>query len=141
MGLDGETKMSKSRNNEIGLFDPPEVVSTKLRGAKTDPARLRRTDPGNPAVCNVFSYHGFFSDEPTRARIDGECRSAAIGCVECKQLLAVGLEATIGPIRSRAEDLRRNPSEVDEILAAGADRARVSAEATLAVVSAKVGIR
>ena len=141
MGLDGDSKMSKSRNNEIGLFDEPEDVLAKLRGAKTDPARLRRADPGNPEVCNIFSYHTYFTDAPTRAQIDGDCRSAAIGCVDCKKILAASIESTAGPIRERAAKLRSNPGDVDEILAAGSERANLSASETLAEVSNRVGIR
>ena len=141
MGLDGESKMSKSRNNEIGLFEPPDVTMQKLRGAKTDPARLRRSDPGNPDVCNIFSYHGFFSTAEQRAEIAAGCRSATLGCVDCKKLLAQNLEAVKGPIRERAEELRQHPARLDEILAAGAAKARRAAEATMEMVRERVGLR
>jgi len=141
MGLDGETKMSKSRGNEIGLFEDPKTVWKKLKGAKTDPARIRREDKGHPEVCNIFSYHGFFTPAATRAQIDTDCRSAAIGCVDCKKILADHLEAVTGPIRQRGEQLRANPQEVDDILAAGAAKAAESARATLAEVTERVGIR
>lgn len=141
LGLDGETKMSKSRNNEIGLFETAEETMQKLRGAKTDPARLRRTDRGNPLVCNVFSYHGFFTDAARRAEIDAGCRSAALGCVDCKKMLAASLEAVKGPIRERAAALRAAPGRLDEILAAGAAKARVVAEETMTVVRERTGLR
>ncbi len=141
MGLDGESKMSKSRNNEIGLFEPADVTMQKLRGAKTDPARLRKTDPGNPQVCNIFSYHGFFSSDAQRAEIDAGCRSAQLGCVDCKKMLAANLEAVKGPIRERAEDLRQHPARLDEILAAGAAKARAAAETTMVMVRERVGLR
>jgi len=141
MGLDGESKMSKSRNNEIGLFEPADVTMQKLRGAKTDPARLRKTDPGNPQVCNIFSYHGFFTSEAQRAEIDAGCRSAQLGCVDCKKMLAANLEAVKGPIRERAEDLRQHPARLDEILAAGAAKARAAAEETMVMVRERVGLR
>ena len=140
MGLDGETKMSKSRGNEIGLFEEPVAVLKKLRSAKTDPARIRRDDPGHPEVCNIFSYHGFFTDAAQRAEIDRDCRSAAIGCVDCKKILAANLEEVTGPIREKAMQLRQDPDAVDDILAAGAAKAEVSARATLAEVTERIGI-
>jgi tryptophanyl-tRNA synthetase len=141
MGLDGETKMSKSRNNEIGLFEPPDSVMAKLRGAKTDPQRLRRSDPGDPSVCNIFSYHGFFTDSATRAQIDRDCRAAGIGCVDCKKILAANMERDLAPVRERAARLRAMPGEVDEVLAAGAERARREAAATMEIVRDRIGIR
>jgi len=141
MGLDGATKMSKSRNNEIGLFETADETWQKLRGAKTDPARLRRTDKGNPDVCNIFSYHGFFSPAAQRQEIDAGCRSAALGCVDCKKMLAQNLEAVKGPIRERAAALREHGGRLDEILAAGADKARTAAAATMAIVRERIGLR
>jgi tryptophanyl-tRNA synthetase len=141
MGLDGESKMSKSRNNEIGLFETAEETLQKLRGAKTDPARLRRSDPGNPDVCNVFAWHGFFTPAAQRAEIDAGCRSAGLGCVDCKKMLAANLELVKGPIRERAAALRAHPQRVDEILAAGAAKARVAAEATMELVRSRIGLR
>ncbi len=140
MGLDGETKMSKSRNNEIGLFESAEETMQKLRGAKTDPARLRRADKGNPEVCNIFSYHGFFSTGEQRDEIAAGCRSAQLGCVDCKKLLAENLEAVKGPIRERGEALRNNPSQLEEILCAGAAKARSVAQETMAMVRSRVGL-
>jgi len=141
MGLDGETKMSKSRNNEIGLFETADETWQKLRGAKTDPARLRRTDKGNPYICNIFSYHGFFTEQAQRQEIAAGCSSAALGCVDCKKMLASNLEAVKGPIRERAAALREHPARQDEILAAGAAKARVAAEATMAIVRERIGLR
>lgn len=141
MGTDGETKMSKSRNNEIGLFETAEETMAKLRTAKTDPARLRRSDPGNPYVCNVFAWHGFFTPEGQRAEIAAGCSSAALGCVDCKKMLAQNLEAVKGPIRERANELRAQPARLDEILAAGADKARAAAEATMELVRERIGLR
>jgi len=141
LGLDGEKKMSKSLNNEIGLFETAEETMQKLRGAKTDPARLRRTDKGNPDVCNIFSWHGFFTGEQERQEIAAGCRSAALGCVECKQKLARNLELVKGPIRERALALRSAPGRLDDILAAGAARARREAEATMTIVRERIGLR
>lgn len=140
MGLDGAAKMSKSRNNEIGLFESADETMQKLRGAKTDPARLRKTDLGNPDVCNIFSYHGFFTSEVERAEIAAGCRSAALGCVDCKKKLHSNLEAVKGPIRERAQQLREQPGRLDEILAAGAVKARRAAEATMEVVRERIGL-
>lgn len=141
IGLDGEAKMSKSKGNEIGLFETAEVTMQKLRGAKTDPARLRKTDKGNPDVCNIFRYHGFFTDAAQRVAIDAGCRSAQLGCVDCKKMLAENLERVKGPIRERAEALRQQPHRLDEILAAGAHKARSVAEATMQLVRERTGLR
>jgi len=140
LGLDGEAKMSKSKGNEIGLFEEPDEVMAKLRGAKTDPARLRRSDPGDPDVCNIFTYHGFFTDEATRQQIDGDCRTAAIGCVDCKKILARSLEAEVGRVRERAAELRAAPEKVEEILDAGAEKAAAEATATMEIVRERVGL-
>jgi len=140
MGLDGDSKMSKSRGNEIGLFDQPDEVMDKLRGAKTDPQRLRRADPGDPGVCNVFSYHGFFTSADKRDEIDAECRKGSIGCVDCKKILAANIEAEVGPVRERADELRADPGAVDDVLAAGGDRARAEAAQTMALVRDAVGL-
>jgi tryptophanyl-tRNA synthetase len=141
LGLDGEKKMSKSLNNEIGLFETADETMQKLRAAKTDPARLRKSDKGNPDVCNIFSYHKFFSSEAQRAEIDAGCRSAGLGCVDCKKMLSANLEAVKGPIRERAAELRAAPGRLDEILAAGAARARKEAEATMELVRDRIGLR
>ena len=132
--------MSKSKNNEIGLFETDEETMKKLRGAKTDPARLRRSDKGTPEVCNIYSYHGFFSTEEQCAEVAEGCRSASLGCVDCKKLLAENLEAVKGPIRERAAALRSQPDKVDEILAQGAAKARKTSEETMAMVRERIGI-
>ena len=141
MGLDGESKMSKSRNNEIGLFETADETMQKLRGAKTDPARLRKSDVGNPDVCNIFSYHKFFSSDAERAEIDQGCRTATLGCVDCKKKLCANMEQVKGPIRERANELRTHPARLDELLAEGASRARKQAEATMELVRERVGLR
>lgn len=141
IGLDGEAKMSKSKGNEIGLFETAEETMQKLRGAKTDPQRLRRTDPGRPEVCNIFSLHGFFTPAAQREEIAAGCRSAQLGCVDCKKMLAANLELVKGPIRERAAALRAAPQRLDELLAAGAQKARAAAEATMQVVRDRVGLR
>lgn len=140
IGVDGEAKMSKSKGNEIGLFETAEETMQKLRGAKTDPARLRRTDKGNPYVCNVFAWHGFFSPEAQREEIAAGCSSAALGCVDCKKMLSVNMEAVKGPIRERAAALRSTPGRLDEILAAGGAKARAAAEETMELVRERTGL-
>ncbi|MBK8098897.1 MAG: tryptophan--tRNA ligase [Planctomycetes bacterium] len=141
MGLDGETKMSKSRNNEIGLFETADETMAKLRAAKTDPARLRKSDKGTPEVCNIFKYHGFFTGQAQRDEIAAGCRSATLGCVDCKKMLAANLEQVKGPIRERGAALRADPARLDEILAAGAAKARAEAEKTMALVRSRIGLR
>ena len=140
LGIDGEAKMSKSKNNELGLFEEEAATWEKLRVAKTDPQRLRRSDAGDPMRCNVYSWHRFFSPAQTCAQVAAECRTAAIGCVDCKKILAGNLEVTKAPIRERAKELRSNPSHLDDILADGAARASKVANETLLVVREKLGL-
>jgi tryptophanyl-tRNA synthetase len=141
IGLDGEAKMSKSKGNEVGLFETADETMQKLRAAKTDPARLRKSDKGTPEVCNMFAWHGFFSPAAQREEIAAGCRSAQLGCVDCKKMLAANMEAVKGPIRERAAALRGDPARLDDILAAGAAKARAAAEATMAVVRDRIGLR
>jgi tryptophanyl-tRNA synthetase len=133
--------MSKSKNNEIGLFETAEETLQKLRGAKTDPARVRRSDPGNPLVCNIFSYHRFFTPDAQLAEVAAGCRSAALGCVDCKRILADNLERVKGPIRERAAALRADPQRLDDILAPGAKKALAVAEETMHMVRERIGLR
>jgi tryptophanyl-tRNA synthetase len=139
IGLDGIQKMSKSKGNEIGLLDTFEEIGAKLRGAKADPKRLTRKDPGEPNDCNIFSLHGFFTAAEHRAEIARDCRSAAIGCVDCKKVLQKGIFAVTGPIRERA--LALDDATVNDILEQGARRARREASATMTLVRDKAGLR
>jgi tryptophanyl-tRNA synthetase len=141
LGIDGEMKMSKSKGNEIGMFEEPAEVWSKLKVAKTDPARLRRSDKGEPTRCNVFSWHLLFSDAATIRRVEGECRSAAIGCVDCKKLLAEGIERELGPIRERSKQLRAETGYVEDVLQSGARKAHEVAAATMAQVEERIGLR
>ncbi|MBN2056278.1 tryptophan--tRNA ligase, partial [bacterium] len=109
MGLDGESKMSKSKGNYIGILDPPDVVWEKLRPAKTDIKRMRRTDPGNPLVCNIYSLHEHFTPEDKREELAHGCRNAGIGCIQCKKVLAGTISATLAPIQDRYQDLSAHP--------------------------------
>lgn len=132
-GTDGR-KMSKSYGNPIYLSDPADVVSKKVAGMMTDPARKRRTDPGNPDVCPVFDFHKIFSPGDVIERVNRECRTAEIGCVECKKLMAVSLNGFLDPIRDRRKPLEENHQRVWDILDAGTERARAVAQSTMAEV-------
>jgi len=136
-GTDGR-KMSKSYNNAIFLTDTPEVVSKKLATMMTDPARKRRSDPGNPDVCPVFDLHKVFSSRDTITRVNRECRTAEIGCVDCKKLAAGHLNAFLAPIQERRKPYEQNPREVWDILEAGTEKARAVAQATMREVRAAV---
>jgi tryptophanyl-tRNA synthetase len=141
MGLDGQHKMSKSRDNYLAVTESPEEIWAKLRTAYTDPARLRRSDPGNPAICNIFALHEVYSTPDEVAMIDRECRVAGIGCVDCKKILAAHINAQNEPIRERYHALVNDPDEVWGLLRDGADRARVIAAQTMADVYRLTGLR
>jgi tryptophanyl-tRNA synthetase len=136
-GTDGR-KMSKSYDNAIFLTDAPAVVSGKLATMITDPARKRRTDPGNPDVCPVFDLHKVFSSSETIDRVNRECRTAEIGCLDCKKLLAQHLNESLAPIQARRKPYEQHPQRVWEILEAGTAKARQVAQATMAEVRAAV---
>jgi len=140
MGLDGQSKMSKSLGNTVGVLDPPEAVWEKLRPAVTDPARKTRKDPGNPEVCNLFTMHRALSTAEQVAHVDGQCRTAGWGCLDCKRLLADNMIAELAPVRERAAELRAHPERVREVLAAGAGRCRAIAAATMAEVRDVMGL-
>ena len=136
-GTDGR-KMSKSYNNAIFLTDPPDVVSRKLATMITDPARKRRTDPGNPDICPVFDLHKIFSKQGTIDRVNRECRTAEIGCLDCKNLLAGHVNETLAPIQERRKPYEEDPAQVWHILDEGTSKARKVAQATMAGVRAAV---
>ncbi len=141
MGLDGQHKMSKSRDNYIGVTESPDQIWAKLRTAYTDPARLRRSDPGNPDVCNIYSLHQFYSTADELEMIARECRTAGIGCVDCKKILARHINEQNAPIRERYQALVDDPDHVWDILHTGAARARRIAEQTMADVHRLTGLR
>lgn len=140
LGLDGQTKMSKSRGNHIGLLDPAETIRERMATAYTDPQRKRRTDPGRPEVCNVFTWHHLFSERATIDLVDRTCRSAELGCYEDKMLLAETIIETFRPMRERAAALRADPGRVREILTAGRDAARAVARQTMREVREAMGL-
>ena len=140
LGLDGKQKMSKSIGNHIGVLDSPEVIQKKLAGAFTDPARVRKSDPGNPDICNIFSLHKFFTAEETRKEIAEGCRTAGIGCFQCKKILAEGIDRVLSPIRDKSAMLRENPDIVLNALHQGSDRCRAIAKETMNEVHDAMGI-
>jgi len=141
VGLDGNTKMSKSLNNTIGLLESPDEIWAKLRPAVTDPARVKKTDPGNPDHCRtVFELHKAFSPPATVAEVEANCRSAGWGCVDCKKALHEHMNAELTPIRIRAQALAEQPSLVDAALDAGAEKARTTARQTMKHVKERMGL-
>ena len=138
-GTDGR-KMSKSYKNAIFLTDAPDVVSKKLATMVTDPARKRRSDPGNRDVCPVFDLHKIFSTSETIDRVNRECRTAEIGCVDCKMLVAGHLNAFLAPIQERRKPYEQNPQKVWDILEDGTERARKVAQKTMAEVRKAVNL-
>ncbi len=138
-GTDGR-KMSKSYDNAIFLSDAPETVSKKVAGMVTDPARKRRTDKGNPDVCPVFDFHKIFSPTEVIERVNRECRTAEIGCVECKKLMAGHLNEFLAPIQERRRVIERNPRQVWDILDQGTHKARQVACATMAEVRSAMNL-
>ncbi|MDH7601148.1 MAG: tryptophan--tRNA ligase [Armatimonadota bacterium] len=133
VGLDGNTKMSKSLDNAIYLADPPEEVVRKVRMAVTDPARIHKNDPGHPHVCTVFKYHSEFNQEFV-PELERACKKGEIGCVECKNRLAARLNEMLEPIRERRAYYEARQDLVDDILQAGTARAVEVGEQTLAEV-------
>ena len=122
LGTDGEYKMSKSLNNHIELAGTAEETLARVMTMKTDPARLRRSDPGNPDVCNVYAFHKIFSPSETVEMVNTQCRKAGIGCVECKQLMAKALNEHLEPFRARRKELEADPNYVWDVYADGQTR-------------------
>ena len=139
LGLD-RRKMSKSYNNAIFLSDKPDIISSKVSVMVTDPQRARRSDPGDPDVCNVFEFHRIYSDEATCSDINPKCRKAEIGCVECKKIMAENLSKALEPIREKREYYEARPQMVDDIIADGIKRAGKVAAKTMEEVRASVKI-
>ncbi|MFN2121013.1 MAG: tryptophan--tRNA ligase [Anaerolineales bacterium] len=140
LGIDGKEKMSKSLNNHIELASTPEETEARVMEMVTDPARIKRTDPGNPDVCNVFSMHKSFSPQSDVDMVNVECRRAGIGCVDCKKLFARNLNKHLEPFRARRQEIASKPETVQEVLDDGARRASVIARHTMQEVRAAVGL-
>jgi len=140
LGTDGQQKMSKSLNNHIELAATPEETTQRVMTMVTDPQRMRRTDPGNPDICNVFTLHKIFSSAEEVANINAECRKAGIGCVDCKRLLAKNMNAHLEPFRSRRNALNQDPDQIWDVLHDGARRAGQIAETTMEEVRDAIGL-
>jgi tryptophanyl-tRNA synthetase len=138
-GVDGE-KMSKSYNNTIALREAPDSVDKKIRTMKTDPARARRTDPGDPAKCPVFALHEIYSDDDARRWVSEGCTTAGIGCIDCKKPLIDAINAEQAVVRERAQQFENDPDLVYSILVEGSENARDVARETLEDVRAAIGI-
>jgi tryptophanyl-tRNA synthetase len=131
LGIDGKEKMGKSLNNHIELALTPEETRQRVMMMVTDPQRMKRTDPGNPDVCNVFTLHKTFTPQEDVEMINVECRRAGIGCVDCKKRFAENLNKALEPFRTKRLELAAQPDRIHAILADGARRARAIAEVTM----------
>ena len=141
VGLDGQAKMSKSIGNTIGVTGTPDQIWDKLRPAVTDPARQKKTDPGEPDKCPViYQLHRAFSPPATVAEVEFNCRGAKWGCVECKKALHANMVAELTPIRERAAALAQDTDRVTELLDGGAVKARTVARRTLREVKDRMGL-
>jgi tryptophanyl-tRNA synthetase len=133
--------MSKSYGNAIYLSDSPEEIAAKVMQMITDPQRMRRSDPGNPDICNVFEFHKLYTDPEQVRQIDHDCRSAQIGCVECKKIMAKKLTEALAPIRDKRRYYESNPDLVQQIMTDGSAEARKIAIETMAQVKNAINIR
>jgi len=141
LGLDGKSKMSKSMNNTIGLLEPPGSIWEKLRTAATCEHRQRRSDPGHPEHCNIFTMHKAFSKPEQIIFVDHECRTAGIGCIECKKVLYDNMIAEIRPIQSRFSEITQDPATMAGLLKSGAARCRAMAQKVMEEVRASIGLK
>jgi tryptophanyl-tRNA synthetase len=139
LGLD-RRKMSKSYNNAIYLSDSPEEVTTKVSQMITDPQRARKSDPGNPDVCNVYEFHKLYTDTETNDSIAKECRSAEIGCVDCKKIMARNLLNALAPVHEKRDFYNSHPALVEDILKEGCNKASKVAHQTMTEVRKVIGI-
>lgn len=140
LGID-RRKMSKSYNNAIYISDDPDEIETKVAKMLTDPQRARRSDPGNPDVCNVFEFHKLYSNESVIKNINKTCRTAEIGCVECKQTMAQFLIKALEPVRNKRKYYMEQPQLVDDIISDGCDKARKVAQQTMREVREAIFIK
>jgi len=140
LGIDGQKKMSKSLNNHIELAATPEETEARVMQMVTDPQRKRRSDPGNPDVCNVFTMHKIFSSPEEVDRINIECRTAEIGCVECKRLFARNLNKHLESFRAKRAEIGKEPDYIADVLNDGQKRASVIAKQTIREVKESIGL-
>jgi len=139
LGID-RRKMSKSYGNAIFLTDTDDEIDAKVSQMITDPQRARKTDPGDPKICNVFSFHEIYSKPETFESVRNDCPSAAIGCVECKRMMAAGLKQGLETIRFKRRELESDMERVKEIVAEGNKKSRAIAQQTMAEVREAVKI-
>jgi tryptophanyl-tRNA synthetase len=141
VGTDGKAKMSKSLGNTIGLTETPEEIWDKLRPAVTDPARQKKTDPGEPNNCPlIYQLHRAFSPPATVAEVETNCRGAQWGCIDCKKVVHANMVAELAPIRARSAELSANPKEVDALLGEGVTKATRVARQTIHEVKSRMGL-
>jgi len=140
MGLDGQSKMSKSLGNTIDLLDEPDEVWAKLRPAMTDPARQRRENPGTPEICNIYHLHKAFSSPELVETVAVNCRTAGWGCLDCKRALHESMEKELPAIRARAKKIQASPKIVSAALSRGAEHARSIAQTTMREVKQRMGL-
>jgi tryptophanyl-tRNA synthetase len=140
MGTEGKSKMSKTLNNYIGILEDEGSVWEKLRTAVTDVARVKRSDPGNPELCNVYTMQRAFSPNEVLEEVGRGCRSASIGCIDCKRILLKNMMAELTPIRERAFSLREHPQIVTDVVRKGAAECRRMAEETMNEVRSALGL-
>ena len=141
LGTDGNAKMSKSLNNAIGLLDPPEVIYEKLRTATTCSHRERRSDPGHPEHCNIFTMHQAFSRPDQISLIDRYCRTAGIGCIECKEILFKNMVGELTPIQNRVKEMNEKPEYIIDVLKSGKDRCKAIVKDVMDEVRTKIGVK
>jgi len=139
LGIDGR-KMSKSYHNAIYLSDPPKVIREKTLQMFTDKTRLRKTDPGHPDICNVFSFHKLYTSPEKVNQIEEDCKKAIIGCVECKKLLAENLIKGLAPLQEKQQYYQEHLGELKDIIDAGIKKARSVATTTLEEAKEAIGI-
>ncbi|NWF94350.1 MAG: tryptophan--tRNA ligase [Syntrophaceae bacterium] len=141
LGTDGKNKMSKSMNNTIGLLEPAEAIWEKLKTAATCPHRQRRSDPGHPEHCNIFTMHQAFSKPDEILDTERNCRTAGIGCIGCKEILFKNMIEEIGPIQTRVKEISGKPEFVTEALRSGAMRCRLIVGKVMDEVRSKIGVK
>jgi tryptophanyl-tRNA synthetase len=141
LGTDGKAKMSKSMNNAIGLLEPPEAIWEKLRTAATCEHRQRRTDPGHPEHCNIFTMHQAFSKPDQVAFVDHNCRTAGFGCIDCKEILFKSMIEEISPIQDRVKGMNAKPGYIPDVLKSGAVRCRAIVKDVMDGVRTKIGVQ
>ncbi len=141
LGTDGQVKMSKSMNNAIGLLEPREAIWEKLRVAATCPHRQRRSDPGHPEHCNIFTMHQAFSRPDQIASVDHNCRNAGFGCIDCKRILFENMAAELEPIQKRVKEMNEKPDHIQEVLKSGAAKCKAIVEEVMDEVRSRIGVK